>query len=318
MTIARDMTASGPQAVRVGVFPPVDLLDRGPERARAYLARVSAAGLDHVCCGDHVSFFTGAGFDGLVQATALSMLHPTLPVYSGVYLLPLRHPVLVARQLADISRIAPGRLIFGVGAGGEDRHEVSVCGVDPRSRGQRMNESLVVLRELLEGKAVTCYGRFFDLDEAVIAPAPAAPVPIIIGGRSDAAIRRAGKFGDGWLGIWASARRFAQAVELAAAEAAGAARPDPPGRHGMQVWCGLASSRAQARACLAPAMEAMYQLPFERFERYCPYGAPEDVAAFLAPYVAAGCTEFNLIPQSPDDDWAIDGPAEVKKLLGAL
>jgi alkanesulfonate monooxygenase SsuD/methylene tetrahydromethanopterin reductase-like flavin-dependent oxidoreductase (luciferase family) len=318
MTIASDMARGGRRAVRVGVFPPLDLLDRGPERARAYLARVGEAGLDHVCCGDHVSFFTGAGFDGLVQATALAMLHPTLPVYSAVYLLPLRHPVLVARQLADISRIAPGRLIFGVGAGGEDRHEVSVCGVDPRSRGQRMNESLVVLRELLEGKAVTCYGRFFDLDDAVIAPAPATAVPIIVGGRSDAAVRRAGKFGDGWLGIWASPRRFAQAVELAAAEAAGAGRADPPRRHGMQVWCGLASSRAQARACLAPAMEAMYQLPFERFERYCPYGTPEDVAAFLAPYVAAGCTEFNLIPQTPDDDWAIDGPAEVKKLLGAL
>ena len=52
------------------------------------------------------------------------MLHPTLPVYTGVYLLPLRHPVLVARQLADIARLAPGRLIFGVGIGGEDRHEV--------------------------------------------------------------------------------------------------------------------------------------------------------------------------------------------------
>ena len=60
------------------------------------------AGIDYVCCGDHVSFF-GLGFDGLVQATALAMLHPTLPVHVGVYLLPLRHPVLVARQLADFA-----------------------------------------------------------------------------------------------------------------------------------------------------------------------------------------------------------------------
>jgi alkanesulfonate monooxygenase SsuD/methylene tetrahydromethanopterin reductase-like flavin-dependent oxidoreductase (luciferase family) len=300
------------------VFPPQDLLERGSGPAREYLTEVGDAGLDHVCCGDHVSFFTGAGFDGLVQAAALTMLHPALPVYTGVYLLPLRHPVLVGRQIADLSRIAPGRLIFGVGVGGEDRHEVSVCGVDPGTRGQRMNESLAVLRELLAGKPVTFHGSFFDLDDAVIAPAPAMPVPIIIGGRSDAAVRRAGQLGDGWLGIWASPRRFAQAVELAAAEAAAAGRPDPPSRHAMQVWCGLGSSREQARRCLAPAMEAMYQLPFERFERYCPYGTPADVAEFLAPYVAAGCTEFNLIPQAPDDDWTIDGPAQVKQLLGAL
>ena len=83
----------------------------------------------------------------------------------------------------------------------------------------------------------------------------------------------------------------------------------------MQVWCGLADSKQAARACLAPAMEAFYQLPFERFERYCPYGTAEDVAEFLAPYAAAGCTEFNLIPQAPDHDHAITGTAAVKRLL---
>jgi alkanesulfonate monooxygenase SsuD/methylene tetrahydromethanopterin reductase-like flavin-dependent oxidoreductase (luciferase family) len=297
------------------MFPPFDLLEQSPETATAFLAQVSEAGIDHVCCGDHVSFVAGLGFDGLVQATALTLLHPTLPVYSGLYLLPLRHPVLVARQLADIDRLAPGRLIFGVGAGGEDRREVSNCGVDPATRGLRMNESLTIVRQLMTGKAVTFHGKFFDLDEAVIAPAPAAPIPVIIGGRSDAAIRRAGQLGDGWLGIWNSSRRFAAAVEMAAEEAARTARPDPPGRHAMQVWCGLADSKEVARACLAPAMEAFYQLPFERFERYCPYGTAEDVAEFLAPYAAAGCAEFNLIPQSPSTDHAISGTAAVKKLL---
>lgn len=302
--------------VRVGMFPPLDLLSSDPEATRAFLAEAGRAGVDHVCCGDHVSF-AGVGFDGLVQATTLLMLHPTLPVYTGVYLLPLRHPVLVARQLADLARIAPGRLIFGVGIGGEDRHEVSICGVDPASRGRRMDECLTVVRQLLTGQPVTFHGRFFDLDDAVIAPAPPEPIPIVVGGRSDAAIARAARLGDGWLGIWNSPRRFAAAVELSAAEAARAARPGPPRRHAMQVWCGLADTRQAARACLAPAMEAFYGLPFERFERYCPYGTAEDVAEFLAPYAAAGCAEFNLIPQSPDQDQAIAGTAAVKKLLGA-
>jgi alkanesulfonate monooxygenase SsuD/methylene tetrahydromethanopterin reductase-like flavin-dependent oxidoreductase (luciferase family) len=81
----------------------------------------------------------------------------------------------------------------------------------------------------------------------------------------------------------------------------------------MQVWCGLADTKEAARACLAPAMEAFYQLPFERFERYCPYGTPDDVAEFLAPYAMAGCREFNLIPQAPDDHFAIAGSAAVKR-----
>ena len=300
---------------RVGMFPPLGLLEQDPETARAFLTRVAAAGIDYICCGDHVSFFAGTGFDGLVQAAALAMLHPALPVYTGVYLLPLRHPVLVARQLADIARIAPGRLIFGTGIGGEDRHEVAACGVDPGSRGRRMDECLTVVRQLLTGKAVTFHGTFFDLDEVVIAPAPAEPIPIIVGGRSDAAVSRAGRLGDGWLGIWASPRRFAAAVELAADEAARARRPGPARRNAMQVWCGLADTKEAARACLAPAMEAFYQLPFERFERYCPYGTPDDVAEFLAPYATAGCREFNLIPQAPDHDYAIAGTAAVKRAL---
>jgi alkanesulfonate monooxygenase SsuD/methylene tetrahydromethanopterin reductase-like flavin-dependent oxidoreductase (luciferase family) len=298
------------------MFPPADVLSWGPQAAGEFLTQVGDAGIDHVCCGDHVSFF-GLGFDGLVQATALAMLHPSLPVHVGVYLLPLRHPVLVARQLADFAQLAPGRLVLGVGVGGEDRHEVSVCGVDPATRGRRMEECLAIVRQLLDGGAVSFRGAFFDLDEAVIAPAPAVPIPIIVGGRSDVAIRRAGRLADGWLGIWNSPARFAAASELAASEAGRAGRPHPPTRHAMQVWCGLADSRQAARACLAPAMEAFYQLPFERFERYCPYGTADDVAEFLGAYVDAGCTEFNLIPQSPDHDQAIAGVATVQKLLAS-
>ena len=299
---------------KVGMFPPLNLLEQPAGTARAYLARVAGAGVDYICCGDHVSFYGGAGFDGLVQAAALSLLDPELPVHTGVYLLPLRHPVLVARQLADIARMAPGRLVFGTGIGGEDRHEVAVCGVDPASRGRRMDECLAIVRQLLSGEAVTFRGEFFDLDQALISPAPAVPVPLVVGGRSDAAVRRAGRLGDGWLGIWNSPRRFAEAVALAGDEAGRAGRP-APGRHAMQVWCGFGDTREAARACLAPAMEDFYHLPFWRFERYCPYGTPEDVAEFLAPYAAAGCREFNLIPQAPGDDAAIAGTAAVKKLL---
>jgi alkanesulfonate monooxygenase SsuD/methylene tetrahydromethanopterin reductase-like flavin-dependent oxidoreductase (luciferase family) len=300
--------------VSVGLFPPERLMT-DPPRLALFLDDAAAAGLDHVCCGDHVSFFTGAGFDGLVHAGLIASLDPRLSVGTGVYLLPLRHPVLVARQLADLERLWPGRLVFGVGLGGEDRHEVQICGVDPATRGRRMDECLTVLRPLLSGAPTTFHGEFFDLDDALIEPAPPSPTPIVVGGRSDAAIRRAGRFGDGWLGIWNSPRRFAQAVDLATCEAHRAGRPDPPTRHAMQVWCGLGRTREAARAALAPAMEGFYRIPFERFERYSPHGTAEDVAEFLAPYVEAGCTSFNLIPQASNDDEVIALTAAVHKLL---
>jgi alkanesulfonate monooxygenase SsuD/methylene tetrahydromethanopterin reductase-like flavin-dependent oxidoreductase (luciferase family) len=203
--------AGAPTSVHVGMFPPVGLLEQWPETFRAFLTQVSEAGIDHICCGDHVSFAVGAGFDGMVQATALVMAHPALPVHTGVHLLPLRHPVLVARQLADVDRLSPGRLTFGVRVGGEDRREVSNCGVDPATRGSRMDQCLIVLRRLLTGAAVTFHGTFIDVEEAMISPAP-APIPIMIGGRSDAAVQRAGRLDDAWLGVWNSPRRFAAAA----------------------------------------------------------------------------------------------------------
>jgi alkanesulfonate monooxygenase SsuD/methylene tetrahydromethanopterin reductase-like flavin-dependent oxidoreductase (luciferase family) len=320
MTITNLTDPSGPgtagTAPRVGMFLPALLAGLSPDTAATArtLAAIGDAGLDHVCVGDHVSF-AGFGFDGLTQAAVLAALHPTLPVHTGVYLLPLRHPVLVARQIADLGRVAPGRLVFGVGIGGEDRHEVAICGVDPATRGRRMNEALTALRRLLTGEPASCYGEFYGFEDAVIAPAPAPPVPIIVGGRSDVAIRRAGRLGDGWLGIWNSPRRYAAAVQLAADEAGQVGRADPPQRHAMQVWCGLAGSREQARGILSTAMQGFYGLPFERFERYSPYGTPADVAEFLAGYVAEGCTEFNLIPQGLDPEETIAAAAEVKRLL---
>ena len=303
--------------LRVGTNPPLLPGMAGPEQLRVTLDGMAEAGVDHVVIGDHVSFFVGLGFDGLIQAAALSMLHPSLPVYTGVYLLPLRHPVAVARQLSTLAGMAPGRLVFGVGIGGEDRHEVEICGVDPATRGARMEECLLVLRGLLTGTPTTHHGRFFDFDDAMILPAPDLPVPIVVGGRSEAAVRRAGRLGDGWIGIWVSPERFAAATAVVAEEAEMAGRRAVDWRHGMTVWCGLADDRAAARDLLASAMQGVYQLPFERFERYSPYGTPGEVAEFLVPYVEAGCRDLNLLARGPDPDATIAAVGEVKRLLSA-
>lgn len=303
--------------VRVGMFyfvgqPAGEAGQLGP-----MLARTADEGIDHVCVGDHVSFFVGAGSDGLIKATSLLSLQMELPVYVGLYLLPLRHPVPVARQLASIAELAPGRLTFGVGIGGEDRHEVEICGVDPSTRGRRMDECLQILRALSAGEPVSFQGEFFSFEDALIAPAPSPRIPLIVGGRSEAAVRRAGRLGDGWLGIWVSSRRFATVVEQISEEAAAANR-DPTGfEHAINVWCGFGATREAARTPLAAAMQAFYRMPFEPFERYSPHGEPEEVAEFLLPYVEAGCSAFNVIPCAADAETAVAGVGELRRLLAA-
>src|SRR5450755_4643404 len=301
-------------SVRVGLFPPVDQ-PGSSKKLQATLARVAEAGVDHLCVGDHVSFFVGAGSDGLVTATSLLASQAELPVYIGLYLLPLRHPVPVARQLATIAQLAPGRLTLGVGIGGEDRHEIEVCGIDPNTRGRRMNECLQILRGLADGTPLTFQGEFFSLQDALIVPAPSPRIPLIVGGRSDAAVSRAARFGDGWLGIWVSERRFTAVRDQITRQATAAGR-DPSGfEHALNVWCGFGPTRETARGPPAAQMQRFYQMPFEPFERYSPYGTAEHIAEFLGPYIDAGCSTFNVIPCADDDESAIAGVSELRTLL---
>ena len=302
-------------SVRVGLFPPVGRLGPGQDQTHATLARIVEEGVDHVCVGDHVSFFVGAGSDGLITATSMLTAQRELPVYVGLYLLPLRHPVPVARQLASIAQLAPGRLTLGVGIGGEDRHEIEVCGIDPTTRGRRTDECLQILRGLADGTPVTFHGEFFALKDALIVPAPAPPIPLIVGGRSDAAVSRAARLGDGWLGIWVSRRRFAAVRDQIAQEATDAGRDPSVFEHALNVWCGFGPTREAAREPLAMQMQRFYQMAFEPFERYSPHGTPEDVAEFLSPYIEAGCSAFNLIPCAADDETAIAAVGEVRTLL---
>jgi len=249
------------------------------------------------------------------MATALLCAQAELPVYVGLYLLPLRHPVLVARQLATIAQLAPGRLTLGVGIGGEDRHEIEVCGVDPKTRGRRMDECLQVLRGLADGEPVTFNGEFVSLTDALIVPAPSPRIPLIVGGRSDAAVSRAARLGDGWLGIWVSPRRFASVRDQIIWQASEAGRDASAFEHALNVWCGFARTRESARDVLAAQMQVFYQMPFEPFERYSPHGTPQHVAEFLSPYIDAGCSAFNIIPCAADDDSAIAAVGELRQLL---
>lgn len=281
----------------------------------ADLRLASVLGLDHVGTIDHVSFHDGDGIDGLITATALAAAVPDVSIYVGVYLLPLRHPVPVARQLATLAQLAPGRLIFGMGIGGEDRHEIEICGVDPRTRGKRMDASLEVLRGLLHGDVVSRDDAFFRIDRARILPAPVPAIPLVVGGRSDAALRRAGRFADGWIGVFNSARRFTDAIARVAAIAEEAGRLEVDWQHAMELWCCFDDDRDSARRRLAAYMESFYRLPFAPFERYCAYGSPEDVAEYVKQYVGAGCKTVNLIPGGLPLGRAIEGVSAVRALL---
>ncbi len=311
------------EALKFGLATPSNLWKLDWQQRQQTVSQIAKSGFDHIFMADHVSFRNGSGTDGFVEVAALSQLHPTLGVMTGIYLLPLRHPLPIARQLASMANLAPGRMIFGVGIGGEDPHELEVCGVNPKRRGVRANESLAIIKGLLAGETVTFKGKEFDVQEAIIRPTPKTPIPVIVGGRSDAALTRTATFGEGWLGVWCSANRFAQAVQSVneQAEALGRSRVD--WMHGYQPWVGLDSKDSDvAHNAVKNGMEAFYRIPFEKFARYTPSGTPTEVAEQLAPYMEAGSRLFNLkvCAQHAEEEVALGAElvAELRRLGVAL
>ena len=305
--------------LKFGLATPSNLWSLDWDERRAVVGNIVESGFDHIFMADHVSFRNGSGTDGFVEVAALSQLDPRVGVMISIYLLPLRHPLPVARQLASMARIAPGRMIFGVGIGGEDRHEIEICGVDPKRRGIRANESLEIIRGLLNGDAVSFSGVEFNISDAIIRPTPKKSIPMMVGGRSDAALTRAAKYSEGWIGVWCSSERFRNAINIVDAEAEEYGRSEVDWCHGYQPWVGLDTKDSKkAFESVKRGMENFYRIPFEKFERYTPSGTPTEVAEKLAPYVEAGCKVFNLKVCSQDAEEEVELGAELVSQLARL
>ena len=129
---------------------------------------------------------------------ALGAVTERIRFVTFVLKLPVRHPVLVAKQATSTAVLTGNRLVLGVGTS-PWREDYEVLGVDWDTRGQRMDEEIAILRGLAAGGYFEHHGKIFDLPPVKIAPVPSAPIPILIGGHSDAALRRAARLGDGWL-----------------------------------------------------------------------------------------------------------------------
>lgn len=121
---------------------------------------------------------------------------------SHVYLLGLRHPFVAARAVQTLDVVSGGRAEIGVGAGWLEA-EWRAAGLDPRTRGRRLDEAIEVCRRLWTESVVEHHGEFFDFDAVSFEPKPLRQFgpPVHVGGESPAALRRAARLGDGWVGM---------------------------------------------------------------------------------------------------------------------
>jgi probable F420-dependent oxidoreductase len=129
---------------------------------------------------------------------AMGAVTETLRFVTFVIKLPIRHPVLVAKQVTSTAVLTGNRLLLGVGTSPWPE-DYAVCGVPWEGRGKRIDEQIDVLRGLMGGDYFEYHGDVFEIPSIKLCPVPTKPVPILIGGHHDAALRRAARVGDGWL-----------------------------------------------------------------------------------------------------------------------
>jgi len=241
-------------------------------------------------------------YDSTVALAAVAATTTRVKLGFGVMLLGLRHPAWVAKQLTTIDALAPGRLLLGVGVGGEFPAEFEALGLNVRQRGRLLDQALAELPDWLQGRSTP-----------PLSPTISALPPIWVGGRSDAAMQRAARIGDGWLSTWMSTERIKEQGDALAELAAAQGRPRPA--VGLALSVHVDANEGRAREQAEDFTQAMYGMPFEKVARYTPVGSAERVAERIAAYADAGVDEFVLTPLTGEPTAQIARLAELRELI---
>jgi len=211
-------------------------------------------------------------FEALVTLTFVAARHPTIRVGASVIIVAQRQAVVLARELATLDALNGGRTIAGVGAGWDEREFANVGVADRfRVRGAYLDETIRLWRHLWSGEGTPFEGRFFRFSDYLFGPLPVqgAGLPIVVGGESAAALRRAGALGDGYDGGSSSPADFVARAPVIRAAAVAAGRPMP-------TLVGRVSVDLSRRKADGPGLS----------------GTPREMAEGVTAYRAAGLGEL--------------------------
>ena len=269
----------------------------GPE-AIDELPRIEELGYDSVWTPEHI-LFHGPTPDALVTLGALAARTKRVKIGTAILLLPLRHPTVTAKAISWADVLSDGRVILGVGVGGEFPKEFEATGIPHHERGARSNDAIQVMKKLWTGEPVSHHSRFVNFDDATMKPKPVQPggPPIVVAGRSEAAMRRAARLGDGYMPYLFDPQRYASSKAAIENDAESAGR-DLSGFHWAlyQFTC-VAPTYEEARERANADLSRRYNMPFDKVvDRYCALGTPEQVVARLREFREAGARHFVLSP----------------------
>ncbi|MEM7364634.1 MAG: LLM class flavin-dependent oxidoreductase [Pseudomonadota bacterium] len=259
-----------------------------------------ALGYQFISTGEHVFFYGPIG-NGLIQLAAAAGATSTIQLMSAITLVPLYPPAILAKQVATLDTVSNGRFHLGVGVGGEFAKEFEACGVPVNERGARTNESLAILQKLWSEDDVHFEGRFTNLGGVTLAPKPKEPPAIWISGRSEAAMKRCARYGDGWLPYMYTPERLASSLTAIAAlrgqyERTEAVRP------GLYLFFAVHEDGDKAVQMASERLSIQYNQDFSKLVyKYALAGTPDQCIARLQEYIDAGARTIMLNSACPGD-----------------
>ena len=257
----------------------------------AFVELVDRCGYDSLWVGDHISFPVSI-FDPLLQLAQAAVVSRRLTLGTSVLLLPLRHPTPVAKQVTTLDHLTQGRLILGVGVGGEFPKEYAACGVPHNERGARLAEGVQVLRKFFSGESTSHNGRFYGpFEDVPMRPPPrqAGGPPIWFAGRKEAALQRIGRLGDGYLAYVITPDMYRAGLETIAVAAEIAGRSPAPFGTGHLLFTRLDNTYETALDRATETLSVRYAMDFRKAAaKYCALGTPEQVVERIREFHAAG------------------------------
>ena len=258
---------------------------------------VDRSGYHSLWAGDHISFAVPI-LDPLLQLAQAAVVSRRLILGTSVLLLPLRHPTPVAKQITTLDHLTEGRFVLGVGVGGEFPREYTACDVPRNERGARLSEGVQVLRKFFSGGAVTHHGKFYGPFEDVPMHPPPRQVggpPIWFAGRKEAALRRIGRLGDGFLAYVISPDMYRDALKTIDAAADQAGRGEVRFGTGHLLFTRLDKTYEEALDRATETLSVRYAMDFRKAaQRYCALGTPQQVAERIREFHAAGVRHIAL------------------------
>ncbi|HIN06272.1 MAG TPA: LLM class flavin-dependent oxidoreductase [Dehalococcoidia bacterium] len=266
--------------------------------------RAEALGFDRIAMGEHV-------MDGnpprptlmnIPAMAAAAGATSTIRIMTGIVIVPLYHPVMLAKLTATLDQVSNGRLDFGIGISGQRATEIEFQALDipVRTRGKRTDEMLDVMKRLWTEEHVSHSGRFFNFEDVTLLPQPIQKPypPIWVAGRSDAAMRRAAVTCDGWYPYLFTARRLKATNEALRNLAAEVGR-DLTGFHwGLNQPTAISDDPQKALKLAVANVGERYVTPERSAEdiarALCVAGTPQDCVVAIQERVDAGVRDFNL------------------------